>query len=149
MYKKWARVQWWEKKWLLEKGHNRTKGPTANWNNCQWDGMWARIHWNSPVSQWEIQGSQPVSASIIIWMAKTLNPIIELVSRRKQGSTNPESGWAVAKFSFGQHNYLFALANSILWMTIISQHCSKTYLHYSLIKSPFGMRCTKIRLLAS
>jgi len=30
---------------------------------------------------------------------ETLNPKIELVSRRKQGSTDPESGWVVARFN--------------------------------------------------
>ena len=48
----------------------------------------------------ELQGSQPVSASTIIQMAKTLNPKIELVNSRKQGSTDLGSGGVVARLNW-------------------------------------------------
>jgi len=47
-------------------------------------------------------GYQPIGLSTVQGTSSWLNPEINVMARRKQGSTGPESAWAIARFNWTQ-----------------------------------------------
>jgi len=94
----------------------------------------------------EQNGQEPVGKSAIAGMVKRLNPKVDDVTRRKQGSMDSESAWAIARTNWVMQ--LLVTFGKICnnQITAENKYC-KTYLSSLFTKLHAGMKCIRSKLL--